>query len=213
MVKTRKRSSTSRTSKTKDKSKSKVHGRQRKGKVASQKRRTTTTTTKRSSKGRSKPRTKKRIKTSDIVIKRTGGRREKFETDKMAQTVSRSGTPFLLARDVAKTVSEKVIRQQNDIATAEGGKEERKSSASTIEVDGGEIRKMVAEELKERNRPDIASSYSGERPENARVGGHDIMDKNQQPLHDANAAIQSKLMFDSSTQMARSTKSSSQIKR
>ncbi len=166
MVKTGKRSS-SRTSKTKDKSKSKVHSRSAKGKVAPQKRRTTT---KRSSKGREKPKTKKGTKkTSDIIIKRTSGRREKFETDKMAQTVSRSGTPFLLARDVAKTVSEKVMRKESD-TTTKGGEEERSSSPSTIEVDGAEVRKMVAEELKERNRPEIASSYSGEQPENMRQG-------------------------------------------
>ena len=144
---------------------------------------------------------------SDIIIKRTSGRREKFETDKMAQTVSRSGTPFLLARDVAKTVSKKVMRKGNDTTATEGGEEERTSSPSAIEVDAGEVRKMVAEELKERNRPDIASSYSGERPENTRQGRHELMKENQ-PLHDADAANQSKLLFDSSTNMAKSTRPS-----
>jgi transcriptional repressor NrdR len=206
MVKKGKRSS-SRTSKTKDKSKSKVHSRSAKGKVAPQKR---GTTTKRSSKGREKPKTKKKRtkKTSDIIIKRTSGRREKFETDKMAQTVSRSGTPFMLARDVAKTVSEKVMRKgEKDSAATGEGRRRKVSSASTVEVDGGEIRKMVAEELKERNRPDIASSYSGERPENTRQGRHELMRENQ-PLHDADAANQSKLLFDSSTNMAKSTRPS-----
>jgi hypothetical protein len=205
MVTTRK-SSSSRTSKKRGKVGSKTNSRS--GKVNSQKRRRTT---KQSSKATGRTQRKKRTKASDIIIKRTSGRREKFETDKMAQTVSRSGTPFLLARDVAKTVSEKVMRKGNDTTTAKG-KEERTSSPSTIEVDGGEVRKLVAEELKERNRPDIASSYAGERPENTRQGGHEAMNENQ-PLHDANAALQSKLLFDSSTQMARSTKSSSALKR
>ena len=106
MVKTRKRSS--RTSKKKGKVDSKV--RSRSGKVNSQKKRTK----RQSSKATGKTRTKKRTKKSDIIIKRTSGRREKFETDKMAKTVSRSGTPFLLARDVAKTVSEKVLRKGDD---------------------------------------------------------------------------------------------------
>jgi hypothetical protein len=134
---------------------------------------------------------------------------EKFETNKMAQTVSRSGTPFLLARDVAKTVSEKVMRKDNE-AQAPQRKEDgmKGSSHSTIEVDGGEVRKMVAEELRERNRPDIASSYSGERPENTRQGRHELMKENQ-PLHDADSANQSKLLFDSSTSMAKSTRPSS----
>jgi transcriptional repressor NrdR len=200
MVKTRKRSS-SRTSKKKGKVDSKAHSRS--GKINSQRRKTST---KQSSKAAGRTRTKKRAKASDIIIKRTSGRKEKFETDKMAQTVSRSGTPFLLARDVAKTVSEKVMRKESD-TTTKGGKEKRISSRSTIEVDGGEVRKMVAEELKERNRPDIASSYSGEQPENMRQGRYELMRENQ-PLHDADAANQSKLLFDSSSKMAKSTRPS-----
>ncbi|MDQ4014597.1 MAG: hypothetical protein M3136_02405 [Thermoproteota archaeon] len=202
MVKTRK--SSSRTSKKKGKADSRV--RSRSGKVNSQKKRTK----RQSSRATGKTRRKKRTKKSDIIIKRTSGRREKFETDKMAKTVSRSGTPFLLARDVAKTVSEKVLRKGDD-ATAtekEGEEKMRASSPSTIEVDAGEVRKMVADELRERNRPDIASSYSGERPENTRQGRHELMKENQ-PLHDADAANQSKLLFDSSTNVAKSTRPSS----
>ena len=202
MVKTRK--SSSRPSKKKGKADSRI--RSRSGKVNPQKRRRRTTI-RQSSKSTGRTRTKKRTKMSDIIIKRTSGRREKFETDKMAQTVSRSGTPFLLARDVAKTVSEKVMRRGNDTAAKEGEEEERTSSPSTIEVDAGEVRKMVAEELKERNRPEIASSYSGERPENTRQGRHELMKENQ-PLHDADAANQSKLLFDSSTNVAKSTRPS-----
>ena len=202
MVKTRKRSS--RTSKKKGKVDSKV--RSRSGKVNSQKKRTK----RQSSKATGKTRTKKRTKKSDIIIKRTSGRREKFETDKMAKTVSRSGTPFLLARDVAKTVSEKVLRKGDDAtaATEEGEEKMRASSPSTIEVDAVEVRKMVADELRERNRPDIASSYSGEQPANTRQGRHELMKENQ-PLHDADSANQSKLLFDSSTNMAKSTRPSS----
>jgi hypothetical protein len=201
MVKTRKRSSLR--TKKKVKVDSKAHSKS--GKIKSQRRKTST---KQSSKAVGRTRMKKRTKAkaSDIIIKRTSGRREKFETDKMAQTVSRSGTPFLLARDVAKTVSEKVMRKESN-ATTKGGEEKRISSPSTIEVDGGEVRKMVAEELKERNRPDIASSYSGERPENMRQGRYELMRENQ-PLHDADAANQSKLLFDSSTSMAKSTRPS-----
>ena len=205
MVKTRK--SSSRPSKKKGKADSRI--RSRSGKVNPQKRRRRTTTIRQSSKSTGRTRTKKRTKMSDIIIKRTSGRREKFETDKMAQTVSRSGTPFLLARDVAKTVSEKVLRKGNNTtATGRRGKEEKRtSSPSTIEVDAGEVRKMVAEELKERNRPEIASSYLGERPENTRQGRHELMKENQ-PLHDADAANQSKLLFDSSTNVAKSTRPS-----
>src|SRR5215204_620473 len=201
------RKTSSRTSK---KKKGKVNStiRSRSGKVNAQKRRRRTTITKQSSRATSRTRRNKRTKTSDIVIKRTSGRREKFETNQMAQTVSRSGTPFLLARDVAKTVSEKVMRKDNDVQAAQGQEGMKGSSRSTIEVDGGEVRRMVAEELRERNRSDIASSYSGEQPENTRQGRHELMKENQ-PLHDADSANQSKLLFDSSTNMAKSTRPSS----
>lgn len=210
MVKTGRKKSSSRTSKRKIKANSRVHSRPGKGKGTTQKRTRTTTTTRQPSKSSRRTAMKKRAKTSEIIIKRTSGRREKFETDKMAQTVSRSGTPFLLARDVAKTVSEKVIRQgKKDIeTTGVREKKRRPQQPSTVEVDGAEVRKMVARELKERNRPDIASSYSGEQPENMRQGRYELMRENQ-PLHDADAANQSKLLFDSSTNMAKSTRPSS----
>ena len=201
MAKTRK--SSSRGSKKKVKVDSRT--RSRAGKVKPQKRRT-----RQPSKTTGRTQREKKTTKPNIIIKRTSGRREKFETDKMAQTVSRSGTPFLLARDIAKTVSKKVMRRGNDSAAEEGKREKgelKASSTSTIEVDAGEVRSMVAEELKERNRPDIASSYSGERPENTRQGRHELMKENQ-ALHDADAANQSKLLFDSSTSMAKSTRPS-----
>ena len=203
MAKTGRKSSSSRTSKRKNKANSRVPSKS--GKANSQKKRTTTR--QQPSKATARSRKKKTTKTSDIIIKRTSGRREKFDTDRMAQTVSRSGTPFLLARDVAKTVSDKVVREGNDPTAAQGGEGSRRDSPSTIEVDGAEVRKMVAEELKERNRPEIASSYSGEQPENMRQGRYELMRENQ-PLHDADAANQSKLLFDSSTSMAKSTRPS-----
>lgn len=201
MVKTRK--SSSRPSKKKGKIDSKI--RSKSGKINRQKRKRTR---RQPSKATGITRRKKGTKMSEIIIKRTSGRREKFETDKMAQTVSRSGTPFLLARDIAKTVSEKVMHKGDDNSSAaEEEKQMKASPSSTIEVDAGEVRRMVAEELRERNRPDIASSYSGEQPENTRQGRHELMKENQ-PLHDADAANRSKLLFDSSTNMAKSTRPS-----
>ena len=46
--------------------------------------------------------TKPLKKEQQIVIRRSSGRKEKFDADRMAQTVGRSGIPFLMARDVAK---------------------------------------------------------------------------------------------------------------
>jgi hypothetical protein len=58
------------------------------------------------SKNKTKP--SKTKQQQELVIKRSSGRKEKFDTNRMAQTVGRSGVPFLMARDVAKTVSNKI---------------------------------------------------------------------------------------------------------
>ena len=43
-----------------------------------------------------------------VTIRRSSGRKETFSTDRMGQTVSRSGVPFMMARDIAKTVTKKI---------------------------------------------------------------------------------------------------------
>ena len=133
---------------------------------------------------------------SVVVIHRSSGRKEKFDVDRMAQTTGRSGVPFLMARDIAKNVSKKIKSEAR-----EGKRKEEKT------VTAGRVRNLVAKELRERNRTDIASSYSGERPENTRQGRHGLVEENQ-PMHDAQAANQSKLLFDSSSQFAKSTRPS-----
>ena len=100
------------------------------------------------------------------------------------------------------------MHQRNDTTTAHARAPRRpRRSPPPIPVAGAAERKMGPEELKERNRPDIATSYSGEQPENTRQGRYELMRENQ-PLHDADAANQSKLLFDSSTNMAKSTRPS-----
>ena len=140
--------------------------------------------------------TRKAGKPKSLTIRRTSGRKEKFDKEKMVQTVSRSGTPYPMARDVAKTVSRKVARNSEKLG---------KRSGEEIEIDGHAVRKMVMKELKDRNRPDISSSLGGETPENTRQGRHDMMDKNE-PVPDSVAANRTKLLFDNSTRFARNTK-------
>jgi hypothetical protein len=53
-------------------------------------------------KTRQTPQRHKTVLKKEIVVKRSSGRVEKFDTDRLAQTVSRSGLPFLMARDIAK---------------------------------------------------------------------------------------------------------------
>ncbi len=42
------------------------------------------------------------------MISRSSGRKEKFDIDRMSQMTSRSGVPFLMARDIAKNVSRQI---------------------------------------------------------------------------------------------------------
>jgi transcriptional repressor NrdR len=156
-----------------------------------------TTTTARKAKGGKATKAKKRSKPRKLVVRRTSGRKEKFDKDRMAQTVSRSGTPFLMARDVAKTVSSRISRNKGALGT--GG------DKSEVEIDGSVIREMVADEIKSRNRPDIAASLSGESPENTRQGRHEMANDNE-PVLDKTAANRTKLLYDNSSRSVRSTK-------
>lgn len=129
-----------------------------------------------------------------MVIKRTGGRQEKFDREKMAQTVSRSGTPFQMARDVAKTVSRKVAKNREELGKTKG---------SEVVIDGSIVREMVIEELRSRNRPDIASSLAGESPEGTRQGAPET--SRDEPAQDT-ASGRNNLLFDGSTMFAKNTK-------
>src|SRR5438105_118200 len=66
----------------------------------------------------------------NLVIRRTSGRVEKFDSDRMTQVVSRSGTPFMLAKDVSKKVSNKIRRESSALAReVESNKRESSSKA------------------------------------------------------------------------------------
>lgn len=114
-----------------------------------------------------RPSKKKKVarrKPAAITVQRSSGRKEKFDIDRMAKTTSRSGVPFLMARDIAKNVSKQI-------------KSEAKGKSKKT-VTAGRVRKMIASELRDRNEKTIASSYAGEVPENmlqdmAKAGLHE----------------------------------------
>ena len=87
-----------------------------------------------------------------IMIRRTSGRKERFDADKMAQTTGRSGVPFLMARDVAKKVA-------NQIRNESKGRTSKTVTAKRVS-------KMIAKELSDRNQKTIAAAYSGDVYEN-----------------------------------------------
>jgi len=120
-----------------------------------------------------------------VAIRRSSGRREKFSTDRMVQTVSRSGVPFMMARDIAKTVANKIRNtspSQDQVRLKSGGKSQKKISKRDKIISAGKVRHLVAEELRDRNRPDIANSYSGNPPENTTTQGYGRIDDKQQGL-------------------------------
>ena len=129
-------------------------------KVVSSKRRTAEratagakhTTTGSKKKKKTKARGKKKIA---INIRRSSGRKEKFDVNRMAQTTGRSGVPFVMARDIAKNVSKKIIRS-----------EAKESNNQEKTVTAAKVRGMIAEELRNRNEQTKASSYVGQVPEN-----------------------------------------------
>ena len=79
-----------------------------------------------------------------ISVEKRNGRSEAFDEDKLARGVSRSGTPFVMAKDIAKSIHKKL--------------EEKAKNNAVRSVD---IRDYVIEELKSRNEGVIAESYSG----------------------------------------------------
>jgi hypothetical protein len=120
-----------------------------------------------------------------VAIRRSSGRREKFSTDRMVQTVSRSGVPFMMARDIAKTVANKIRNtspSQDQVRLKSRGKSQKKISKRDKIISAGKVRDLVAEELRDRNRPDIANSYSGNPPENTTTQGYGRIDDKQQGL-------------------------------
>jgi hypothetical protein len=137
-----------------------------------------------------------------ITVRRSSGRKEKFDTNRMAQTVSRSGVPFLMARDIAKKVSGKIKQeahnQQSKGKDNNNSNNGNKSNATQLKektVTGSRVRKLVASELRDRNRGDIASSYSGQVPENT-LQQQSLKDK--QSVADNVAVNKNRVLHDTS---------------
>jgi hypothetical protein len=136
--------------------------------------------------------TKPLKKEQQIVIRRSSGRKEKFDTDRMAQTVSRSGVPFLMARDVAKKVSDK-LKHESYTSQTKNNKKPTQPKEKTVTA--SRVRKLVANELRDRNRSDIAASYSGQVPENT-LQQQSLKDK--QPVADNVAVNKNRVLHDTS---------------
>jgi hypothetical protein len=138
-------------------------------------------------------RTNKRTRPVAVSIRRSSGRKEKFDLDRMARTTGRSGVPFMMARDIAKNVSRKI-------------KAEAKGKHKEKIVTPGRVRNMIAKELQDRNQQTIASSYAGETPENVqkrdmnlKVGQHkSFIGSADRDQHEAYRANKNSVLHDRS---------------
>jgi hypothetical protein len=156
-------------------------------------------TQKRGSEQKSKPE-------KDIVIERSTGRKEKFDTNRLAQTSSRSGIPFVMAKDIAKKTTEKIKNSINDLKSNVKSTDEsdqinqtsvNKKSESDIVVTAGQVKRLIAKELQGRNRPDVASSLIGE-PTNTNSISSKPTINDKEPIQDNVAANKNRLRFDRS---------------
>src|ERR1051325_4860939 len=134
-----------------------------------------------------------------IAIKRSSGHKERFDTNRMAQTVGRSGVPFLMARDVAKKVSNKIkdeVYTQRQTKGRRSGNRSKRTQQKEKTVTASRIRNLVSNELRDRNRGDIAASYSGQTPENT-LPHEDLKDK-EPAISDTTAANRNRVLHDQS---------------
>jgi hypothetical protein len=157
-----------------------------------------TTKTRQQLASKAKP-SKRKQQQQEIVIKRSSGRKEKFDTNRMAQTVGRSGVPFLMARDVAKTVSNKIKHEAYTQQQTKGRRSGNKSKPTQLKektVTANRIRNLVSSELRDRNRSDIAASISGQTPENTLPEGN--LKNNQPTIADTSAANRNRVLHDQS---------------
>jgi hypothetical protein len=142
----------------------------------------------------------------DIIIERSTGRKEKFDTNRLAQTSSRSGIPFVMAKDIAEKTTEKIQNSINDIQSNVKSIDESDQSNQTagsmkseddIVVTAGQVKNLVAKELQTRNRPEVASSIIGE-PTNANSISKKPTINDKEPIQDNVAANKNRLRFDRS---------------
>jgi len=145
----------------------------------------------------------------EIVVKRSSGRVEKFDTNRLAQTVSRSGVPFLMARDIAKKATKKIKSQIRSPVKEDShmNKKTRKSTkfrgrklsakSEPVVITASQVRNLVVNELQDRNRPEIASSYTGYSPEHHDLRAKPTLD-DKEPVLNIVAANMNKVLHDRS---------------
>ena len=153
----------------------------------------------------------------EIVLKRSSGREENFDTDKLTQTVSRSGISFPVAMDVAKSITKKIKKSVQTKSTGTTKKKQKRSStiptkqqklkinpkkdSEKVIVTASQIKSLVDNELKDRNQQDHSPSFSGNTT--ATIGEESSIKltlSDREPVMDKVAANKNKVLYDPSKQ-------------
>jgi len=154
----------------------------------------------------------------EIVLKRSSGREENFDTDKLTQNVSRSGVSFPVARDVAKSITKKIKKSVQTKSTGTTKKKQKRSStiptkqqklkinpkkdSEKVIVTASQIKSLVDDELKDRNQQDHSPSFSGNTT-TANIGEKPSIKltlNDREPVMDKVAANKNKVLYDPSKQ-------------
>lgn len=154
----------------------------------------------------------------EIVLKRSSGREENFDTGKLTQTVSRSGVSFPVARDVAKSITKKIKKAVQTKSTGTTKKKQKRSStiptkqqkikinpkkdSEKIIVTATQIKSLIDDELKDRNQQDHSPSFSGNTT-TATIGEESSIKltlNDREPVLDKVAANKNKVLYDPSKQ-------------
>ena len=154
----------------------------------------------------------------EIVLKRSSGREENFDTDKLTQTVSRSGVSFPVARDVAKSITKKIKKSVQTKSTGTTKKKQKRSltiptkqqklkinpkkDSEKVIVTASQIKSLVDDELKDRNQQDHSPSFSGNTT-TATIGEEPSIKltlNDREPVMDKVAANKNKVLYDPSKQ-------------
>jgi hypothetical protein len=152
----------------------------------------------------------------EIVLKRSSGRVEKFDTNKLTRTVSRSGVSFPVARDVATSITKKIKKSVREKPTGTTTKKQKSSVLATkqqklklntkkeepekVFVTANQIKNLVDDELKDRNQQDHSPSFLGNTTTPSEESSMKITLNDREPVIDKVAANKNKVLFDPSKQ-------------
>lgn len=82
---------------------------------------------------------------SELRVEKRSGKTENFDSEKLLTGISRAGTPFLIAKEISESITNK-LKENPPIDNI---------------IYSSKLRQYVAEELRQINQNTIAESYSG----------------------------------------------------